>query len=144
MNSDEIKSRTFMVVSQYRMFISWWTVVDATSRVLNSDFPSIVYYLQAHCRSPATFRRFKKMITTPLNEFLNSTKLVKDNLAALSKEVTVLIAVVSSNNPVSKDIFFSLYDIIGEMKEDLKEIFMDCKKHFKEFLSYSTNDFRSF
>ncbi|GIX69623.1 hypothetical protein CDAR_305481 [Caerostris darwini] len=115
------------------MFVSWWTVVDATSRVLNSDFPSIVYYLHAHCRSLANFRRFKKGITNAFNEFLKSTKLVKGNLTALTKEVTVLIALVSSNNPVSKDIFFSLYDIIREMQEDLKEIFMDCKKYFKEF-----------
>ncbi|GIX69634.1 hypothetical protein CDAR_305521 [Caerostris darwini] len=132
MNSDEIKHITFMIVNLYPKFVSWWTVLDATSRVLNSDFQSIAYYLKSHCRSRANVHRFKKVVTNAL-EFLNSTELVKDNLTSLTEEVTVLLKLSSSNNPVSEDIFFSLYDTIREMQEDLKEIFMDLKKHFKEF-----------
>ncbi|GIY25718.1 hypothetical protein CEXT_584031 [Caerostris extrusa] len=133
MNSDEIKYSTCMVVSLYRKFVCWWTVVDATSRVLKSNFQSIVYYLKAHCRSRANFHRFETMITYPLNVFLNSTQLIKDNLTVLTQEVSNLIELASSNNPVSEDNFFDVYDIICELQEDLKENFMDCQKRFKGF-----------
>ncbi|GIY25678.1 hypothetical protein CEXT_583841 [Caerostris extrusa] len=133
MNSDEIKYSTCMVVSLYRKFVCWWTVVDATSRVLKSNFKSIVYYLEAHCRSLANFLRFENVITYHLNVFLNSTELVKENLNALTREVSNLIDLAASNNPVSEDNFFDVYDIICELQEDLKENFRDCKKHFKDF-----------
>ncbi|GIY24190.1 hypothetical protein CEXT_695341 [Caerostris extrusa] len=133
MNSNEIKYSTQKTVILYRKFVSWWTVLDATSRVLKSNFQSIVHYLEANCESGETFQSLKKGLTTPLNVFLNSSELVKDNLAALTVEVLILIELSSSNDSESEEDFFATYDIIRELKEDLKKNFMDCKKHFKDY-----------
>ncbi|GIX69597.1 hypothetical protein CDAR_305361 [Caerostris darwini] len=133
MNSNEMKYITHKAVSLYRKFVSWWTVLDATSRVLKSNFQSIVHYLGELCGSWVTFQSFKRGLTTPLHVFLNSAELVKDNLAALTEEVLILIELSSSNNPESEEDFFATYDIILELQEDLRGNFMDCKKHFKDY-----------
>ncbi|GIX69602.1 hypothetical protein CDAR_305381 [Caerostris darwini] len=133
MNSNEMKYITHKAVSLYRKFVSWWTVLDATSRVLKSNFQSIVHYLGELCGSQVTFQSLEKGLTTPLNVFLNSTELIKDNLAALTVEVLILIELSPSNDPESEEDFFATYDIIRELQEDLKVNFMDCKKHFKDF-----------
>ncbi|GIX69608.1 hypothetical protein CDAR_305411 [Caerostris darwini] len=133
MSSSEIKYGICTTVSLYRKFVAWWTILDGTSRVLDSNFQSIVYYLEAHCRSRANFRHLKKRVTYPLNAFIKSTKLVKENLTALTKEVSNLIELSSSNNPVCKENLLDVYDIICELQGDLKENFMKCKKHFKDY-----------
>ncbi|GIY04893.1 hypothetical protein CDAR_54421 [Caerostris darwini] len=133
MNSDEIKYSTCTVVSLYRKFVSWWTVLDATCRILDSNFQCIVHYLEVNCKSRQNFRNLKKCVTYPLNAFINSTAMVKENLTSLTDEVLNLIELSSSNNPVSEEDLLDIYDVIHEYQEDLKENFMDCKKNFKDY-----------
>ncbi|GIX69637.1 hypothetical protein CDAR_305551 [Caerostris darwini] len=133
MNSSEIECITRTVVSQYRKFVSWWTVLNATSVVLDSNFQSIVHYLEANSDSQEIFQCLIKGITKPMNLFSNSSQLVKENLNALTEEVTNLIELSSSNNPVSEEDLLDVYDIIHELQEDLKENFGDCKKHFIDY-----------
>ncbi|GIY25721.1 hypothetical protein CEXT_584051 [Caerostris extrusa] len=133
MSSSEIKYSTRTTVSLYRKFVSWWTILDATSVVLDSNFHSIVHYLEANCNSQKNFQSLKKRVTYPLNAFINYTQLVKENLTALTEEVLNLIELSSSNNPVSEENLLDVYDVICELLGDLKENFMKCKKHFKNY-----------
>ncbi|GIY92398.1 hypothetical protein CEXT_43371 [Caerostris extrusa] len=133
MNSDEIKDSTCRVVSLYRKFVSWWTVLDATCQILDSNFQSIVHYLEVNCKSQQNFRNLKNCVTCPLNAFINRTAMVKENLISLTQEVLFLIELSSSNNPVPEEDLLDVYDVIHEFQEDLKEIFTDCKKNFKDY-----------
>ncbi|GIY25686.1 hypothetical protein CEXT_583881 [Caerostris extrusa] len=94
-----------------------------------------IWYLcdKAHCRSRPNFRRLKKRVTYSMEAFIKSTQLVKENLTELTKEVSNLIELSSSNNPVSKENLLDVYDIICELQGDLKENFMKCKKYFQDY-----------
>ncbi|GIY74536.1 hypothetical protein CDAR_409921 [Caerostris darwini] len=129
MNSDEIKYSTCKAVSLYRKFVSWWTVLDATSDVLASNFQPIVHYLEVNCKSRQNFRNLKKCVTFPMNAFINSTAMVKENLTSLTQEVLNLIELSSSNTPYSEEDLLDVYDIIYELQEDLKEHFTDYFRH---------------
>ncbi|GIY92413.1 hypothetical protein CEXT_43442 [Caerostris extrusa] len=89
---------------------------------MDSNFQSIVHYLEATSDSQEFVRYLKKEIINLINLFNNSKQLVKkENLTELTEEVTNLIKLSSSNNPASEEDLVDVYDIIHELQEDLKE-----------------------